>query len=78
MSAMLPAYIFQFADPGLTMLLGALATTLLVILLVGREMLRMYGKPFAHRTRVLNIVTYPLMLVFAIIVIEEFYRLIFL
>lgn len=78
MSALLPAYLAQIADSGLTILLGALAATLLVIMVIERELLHVYGEPYAERARVLNIAIYPLLFVFVVVVIERFYELIFL
>jgi hypothetical protein len=78
MSALLPASLSHLAGSGLFTLLGALAATLLVILVVEREMLRVYGQPYAHRARVINIAIIPLLFVFAVVVVEFLYRLIFL
>ena len=78
MSALLPVIISQLADSGLPTLLGALAATLLIILIVEREILRVYGAPYSLRARALNTAIYPLLFVFAIVVIDQFCRLIFL
>lgn len=78
MSTMLPVLLSQLADMDLSTILGALSATLLVVVLVEREMLRVYGEPYARRAGALDIAIYPLLFVFAVIVIEHFYRLIFL
>jgi hypothetical protein len=78
MSTMLPVSLAKLAGSGSVILLGALAATLLVILIVEREALRAYGEPFARRARKLDIAIYPLLLVFAIVLLERFYHIIFL
>jgi hypothetical protein len=77
MSTMLPQYLSQLPDSGFTTLLGALAATLLVVLLVLREALRVYNRIFAQRARVMDIAIFPLLFIFGVVVIEHFYSLIF-
>lgn len=78
MSAMLPASLSMPAEPGYVTLLGALAVTLLVILIVTREALRVYDQSFARLIRALDVAVYPLLFIFALVVLDQFYRLIFL
>lgn len=78
MSAMLPVSLSMPAEPGYITLLGALAVTLLVILIVVREALRVYNQSFARLARALDIAVYPLLFIFALVVLDSFYRLIFL
>lgn len=78
MSALLPQYLTQLHDTGYVTLLGALAATVLVILIILREALRVYDPIIARRARALDIAIYPLLFIFALAAIEHFYRLIFL
>lgn len=78
MSAMLPIYIGAASTSGMATLLGVLAAVLLLILLIARELLTVFDAALASRSRVLDIAIFPLLLVVALIVIEQFYRLIFL
>jgi hypothetical protein len=78
MSAMLPITLGSMSTSGTATLLGVLAAVFLLILLVARELLNVYEAALARRSRVLDIAIFPLLFVFALIVIEQFYRLIFL
>jgi hypothetical protein len=78
MSAMLPIYLASVSTSGMTVLLGALVGVLLLILLIVRELLSVFDATLARRSHVLDIAIFPLLFVFTLIVIEHFYRLIFL